>query len=179
VRMRAMYLSAIVIALSALVLAGCSRTQGASSSPSSQPSQPAQSTPQGTQPQSETSATTHQPAQQPTQSAPAAPKLVIKDTKVGKGKAAKAGDTVVVEYTGWLADGTKFDASADHGGTFTFPLGAGQVIPGWDQGVVGMKVGGVRMLTIPPELGYGAEGAGSTIPPNSTLLFQIKLVKIQ
>lgn len=169
---RTMYLSAAaLLVVTALVVAGCSKSQSSSSAQSSQSSQPAQSAPQTTAPAQEQT-------QQPAQSAPVT-KLEIKDTKVGKGTAAKAGDTVVVEYTGWLADGTKFDSSADHGGTYSFPLGGGQVIKGWDQGVVGMKVGGVRVLTIPPDLAYGAQGAGGVIPPDATLTFQVKLVKIQ
>jgi peptidylprolyl isomerase len=101
------------------------------------------------------------------------------DTKVGTGAAVKNGDTVTVEYTGWLANGTKFDASADHPGQpFSFQVGAGSVIPGWDQGLVGMKVGGQRRLIIPPAMGYGASGAGSTIPPNATLIFDVKIDKI-
>jgi FKBP-type peptidyl-prolyl cis-trans isomerase len=105
--------------------------------------------------------------------------LKIEDLKVGKGEAAKAGDTIVVNYTGWLTDGTQFDSSVGKA-PLTFPLGTGYVIPGWDQGVAGMKVGGVRKLTIPPDLAYGAAGAGNgAIPPNATLVFEIELLKIQ
>ena len=106
-------------------------------------------------------------------------KLVMKDLVVGKGAEAKAGDKVKVQYVGKLTNGTEFDASRKHGNDgFTFPLGAGRVIKGWDQGVAGMKVGGKRHLTIPPELGYGARGAGGSIPPNSTLEFDVELVEI-
>ncbi len=108
-----------------------------------------------------------------------APQVKIEDLKVGDGAEAKTGNTVTVIYTGTLENGTMFDASSLHGGTFDFPLGAGQVIQGWDQGVAGMKVGGYRRLTIPPELGYGAQGAGSTIPPNATLIFDIQLVAVK
>jgi len=105
--------------------------------------------------------------------------LKIEDTKVGTGAAAKAGDSVTVDYTGWLEDGTKFDSSKDAGKPFTFVLGAGEVIAGWDQGVAGMKVGGVRKLTVPSELGYGAAGAGGVIPPYATLVFEVELLSIQ
>jgi FKBP-type peptidyl-prolyl cis-trans isomerase len=104
--------------------------------------------------------------------------LLIQDEVVGTGPAAKAGDTVTVDYTGWLTDGTKFDSSLDRNEPFAFTLGAGRVIPGWDQGVAGMKVGGKRKLTIPPDLAYGAEGAGGVIPPNATLVFEVELLKI-
>ena len=101
--------------------------------------------------------------------------LNIEDSKVGTGAEAVAGKSVTVHYTGWLTNGTKFDSSKDHGQPFTFQLGAGQVIKGWDQGVAGMKVGGVRKLTIPPSLAYGANGAGGVIPPNATLVFEVEL----
>jgi FKBP-type peptidyl-prolyl cis-trans isomerase FkpA len=100
------------------------------------------------------------------------------DLKVGAGAEAKAGDTVEVHYTGWLLDGTKFDSSRDSNRPFRFKLGAGQVIKGWDEGVAGMKVGGKRKLTIPPELGYGRQGAGSVIPPGATLVFEVELLGI-
>ncbi|WP_422924593.1 FKBP-type peptidyl-prolyl cis-trans isomerase [Singulisphaera sp. PoT] len=102
----------------------------------------------------------------------------IKELKVGEGVEAKAGDTVSVHYTGKLTDGTKFDSSVDRGQPFTFGLGQGRVIRGWDVGVAGMKVGGRRELTIPPEEGYGARGAGGVIPPNATLVFEVEMIKI-
>ncbi|MFY2559624.1 FKBP-type peptidyl-prolyl cis-trans isomerase [Corallococcus terminator] len=106
--------------------------------------------------------------------------LGIEDVKVGTGTEATAGKSVTVHYVGTLTNGTKFDASRDHGDKgFTFKLGAGQVIQGWDQGVAGMKIGGVRKLTIPPELGYGARGAGGVIPPNATLLFEVELLEVR
>ncbi|HEX4336567.1 MAG TPA: FKBP-type peptidyl-prolyl cis-trans isomerase [Polyangiaceae bacterium] len=104
--------------------------------------------------------------------------LVKEDIKVGTGPAAKTGDHVSVHYTGTLTDGTKFDSSLDRNEPFDFGLGAGQVIKGWDQGVVGMKKGGKRKLTIPSELGYGASGSPPKIPPNATLIFDIELLSI-
>lgn len=113
-------------------------------------------------------------------------KLTVIDGKVGSGAEAKPGMTVQVLYTGWLYDdrakdkhGTKFDSTDDHGGQpFSFPLGQGQVIKGWDQGVAGMRVGGERTLLIPAELGYGARGASDVIPPNTSLVFDVKLVGV-
>ena len=106
--------------------------------------------------------------------------LQITDVKIGTGEVAQAGDTVTVSYVGSFPDGNVFDASANHGGSFSFVLGAGQVIPGWDKGVSGMKVGGERKLVVPPALGYGASGTpGGPIPPNATLDFDITLLKVQ
>jgi FKBP-type peptidyl-prolyl cis-trans isomerase FkpA len=104
--------------------------------------------------------------------------LVIDDIKEGNGAAAAAGQSVTVHYTGWLTDGRKFDSSKDRNDPFVFPLGRGHVIKGWDEGVQGMRVGGVRKLTIPPELGYGARGAGGVIPPNATLVFEVELLGV-
>ena len=101
------------------------------------------------------------------------------DLLAGNGKVAKSGDIAVVHYTGWLKDGTKFDSSRDRGKPFQFSLGAGRVIKGWDEGVVGMKIGGARQLIIPPELGYGARGAGRAIPPNATLTFEVELLDLR
>lgn len=107
--------------------------------------------------------------------------LKIETTKQGTGESVvKEGDTISVQYTGKLTDGTKFDSSLDHGGQpFSFKVGAGEVIKGWDQGFLGAKVGEKRTLTIPPSLGYGATGAGGVIPPNATLIFDVEVVSIQ
>jgi peptidylprolyl isomerase len=109
--------------------------------------------------------------------------LKYTDIKVGDGAVATAGKKVSVHYTGWLsnngAKGAKFDSSVDRGKPFEFTLGAHQVIAGWDEGVAGMKVGGERTLIIPPELGYGARGAGGVIPPNATLIFDVQLLAVQ
>ena len=104
--------------------------------------------------------------------------LTIDDLVVGDGAVAAAGQQVKVHYTGWLTDGTKFDSSKDRNDPFVFPLGAGRVIKGWDEGVQGMKIGGKRKLTIPPALGYGARGAGGVIPPNATLVFEVELLGV-
>jgi FKBP-type peptidyl-prolyl cis-trans isomerase FkpA len=104
--------------------------------------------------------------------------LIYEDLAEGEGSPAKAGQMVSVHYTGWLTDGTKFDSSKDRNTPFVFPLGAGHVIRGWDEGVQGMKVGGTRKLTIPSQLGYGARGAGGVIPPNATLVFEVELLEI-
>jgi peptidylprolyl isomerase len=108
--------------------------------------------------------------------------LKYTDSTVGTGAEATPGHKVTVNYTGWLDEhgnkGKKFDSSFDHGQPFAFTLGAHQVIPGWDEGVAGMKVGGKRTLVIPPALGYGARGAGGVIPPNATLIFDVELLKV-
>lgn len=101
------------------------------------------------------------------------------DLKAGQGEEAKAGKVVEVHYTGWLENGTKFDSSVDRKRPFTFRLGAGDVIKGWDEGVAGMKAGGKRRLVIPPDLGYGKRGAGEVIPPGATLIFEVELLGVR
>lgn len=105
--------------------------------------------------------------------------LKIEELIPGTGVEATAGKRVTVHYTGWLTSGTKFDSSKDRGNPFSFGLGRGEVIAGWDKGVAGMKVGGTRKLTIPPQLGYGARGAGGVIPPNATLVFEVELLNVE
>jgi len=130
------------------------------------------------------------PTSEPTEGAPMADtgvnQLQMVDTKVGTGAEAVSGRVVRVHYTGWLFDaakadkrGDKFDSSKDRNDPFEFPLGGGQVIPGWDKGFAGMKVGGTRVLTIPPAIGYGARGAGGVIPPNATLVFEVELLEVK
>jgi len=111
--------------------------------------------------------------------------LVINDLVTGEGTEATPGKTIEVHYTGWLFQpdhedykGRKFDSSVDRGETFSFRLGAGNVIQGWDEGFAGMKIGGMRRLTIPPEMGYGARGAGNVIPPHATLVFDVELIGV-
>jgi len=104
--------------------------------------------------------------------------LIIEELAVGGGDTATAGQQVSVHYTGWLTDGTKFDSSKDRREPFEFQLGGRQVIAGWDEGVQGMRIGGTRKLTIPPQLGYGVRGAGGVIPPNATLVFEVELLAI-
>ncbi|MFM9163039.1 MAG: FKBP-type peptidyl-prolyl cis-trans isomerase [Methylocystis sp.] len=109
--------------------------------------------------------------------------LKIIDNKIGSGASPKIGQTCVMHYTGWLyingAKGKKFDSSRDRGEPFEFAIGQGKVIPGWDEGIETMKVGGKRTLIIPPQLGYGAAGAGASIPPNSTLIFDVELLDVK
>lgn len=105
--------------------------------------------------------------------------LRITDVAVGVGDAAQNGQTAVVHYTGWLMNGTKFDSSKDRAEPFDFPIGKGSVIKGWDEGVKGMRVGGTRVLVVPPDLGYGHRGAGGVIPANATLKFEVELLELR
>jgi len=104
--------------------------------------------------------------------------LIIEDLVVGQGAAVVSGQRVTVHYAGWLADGKQFDSSKEKNDPFDFALGNSEVIPGWEEGLPGMKVGGMRRLTIPPQLAYGADGAGDTIPPHATLTFQVELLAV-
>jgi peptidylprolyl isomerase len=123
-------------------------------------------------------ASTSSPAKVNGQPTTSASGLQYWDIVVGTGATAAPGNMVKVHYSGFLTNGQKFDSSRDRGEPFSFPLGAGQVIKGWDEGVAGMKVGGQRQLRIPPELGYGAAGAGGAIPPNATLIFDVELLEV-
>ena len=105
--------------------------------------------------------------------------LLIEDLVEGTGLSPKKGQNCTVHYTGWLTNGTKFDSSVDRQEPLTFPIGMGRVIKGWDEGVLTMKVGGKRKLTIPPEMAYGTRGAGNVIPPNATLIFEVELLSIE
>ncbi len=132
--------------------------------------------PAGTSPQAMNDGSTGAAASLPTE----LPKVLTgHDEVVGTGAEAVAGKSVTVHYVGMLPDGTVFDASKNHGQPFTFTLGAGQVIKGWDQGVAGMKVGGKRKLIIPPDMAYGSQGAGGVIPPNATLIFEVELLDVK
>ena len=157
-----------------LVLAVAFALVGCGSDAETTTSEPAVEQPATEQPAAEATSTEATPGQ-----AEDVTELKIEDVKVGTGAVAKAGTAVTVHYTGWLTDGTKFDSSVDSGQPFTFNLGAGEVIPGWDQGVAGMKVGGIRKLTIPPDLAYGDAGAGGVIPAGATLVFRVELLGVQ
>jgi len=154
-------LALAVVALAVISAAGCAaEPQTTTPAPQSQP--PAAEQPAAEAPQTEADVT----------------ELKIEDLVAGTGAEAKKGDAVTVHYTGWLTDGTKFDSSLDSGQPFTFVIGQGRVIAGWDEGVAGMKVGGKRKLIIPPDMGYGAQGAGGVIPPNATLVFEVELLEV-
>jgi len=165
------------LALAALIaVTGCQQQSGSSSASTS-----STTTSTGT---AAAPAPAPAPATQPPADASGAKEVTMPsglkyvDMTVGDGTLAESGKTVSVHYTGWLTDGTKFDSSVDRGQPFSFTLGAGQVIRGWDEGVAGMRVGGKRKLTIPSDLGYGSRGAGGVIPPNATLVFDVELLGV-
>ena len=159
-------------AIACLALAGCRQTSTAQEASSST------TTSASTQPGGAT-ATTSGATQGQERTLPGG--LVVIDLKVGDGTMAEPGRTVSVHYTGWLVDGTKFDSSLDRGTPITFPLGADppRVIRGWEEGVKGMRVGGKRKLTIPPEMAYGEQGRPPVIPPNAVLVFEVELVDVK
>lgn len=167
------------LALSAvLALTGCAAATAPAGKPAATPPPPA-SGPAGT------TAPAGSPAlAEPV--APAAPAMVTlpsglqyQDLRVGDGNIAETGLTVLVHYNGWLTNGRKFDSSVDRGQPYQFKLGAGRVIRGWDEGIPGMRIGGRRKLIVPASLGFGAQGSGSTIPPNATLVFEIDLLDLR
>jgi FKBP-type peptidyl-prolyl cis-trans isomerase FkpA len=160
----------VVIAAALLLFSGCERRV-----PEPEPVPKSEPAPTPDKQNLAGQATTPAPAA----SAPKVSELVKKDLKPGKGAAAKSGDTVRVHYTGTLLDGTKFDSSLDRGDPFEFTLGKGEVIKGWDEGVVGMKAGGKRKLTIPSEMAYGKRGSPPKIPPDAPLQFEIELIEIR
>jgi FKBP-type peptidyl-prolyl cis-trans isomerase len=172
-------------ALTVIVLAGCQQSSTESAAPASTGSTTtgaAQGTSGTTSTTNTKTTTTSSSATSVTTSSqeitmPSG--LKYEELKVGDGAVAETGTTVSVHYTGWLTNGTKFDSSLDRGQPFSFRLGTGQVIRGWDEGVKGMRVGGKRKLTIPPDLGYGEAGAGGVIPPNATLLFEVELLGVR
>jgi FKBP-type peptidyl-prolyl cis-trans isomerase len=156
-----MKLTLLIVAASALCIAG-----GAIAQDKSPKKKPVQKIAKGTKPAKAAKGKT----------VTTASGLKYEDLVVGTGASPKSGDTVSVHYTGWLTDGKKFDSSKDRGQPFQFPIGQGRVIKGWDEGVMTMKIGGKRKLTIPASLGYGERGAGGVIPPNATLVFEVELL---
>ncbi|HMW01461.1 MAG TPA: FKBP-type peptidyl-prolyl cis-trans isomerase [Acidobacteriota bacterium] len=169
-----------VVGLIAVVLVGLYMTSGPKPAPAAAPT--AATTPPAqpaTPPKNEIVSLPANKEPEPTTPTPAVKELKIEDVAVGKGAAAKTGQEVTVHYTGTLLNGTKFDSSRDGGKPYTFTLGAGTVIKGWDQGIVGMKAGGKRKLTIPADLAYGSSGRPPVIPPDSPLLFDVELVSVK
>lgn len=167
-----------IILLSIGLLAGCSKKKS-EQAPATQPSEKTSEQSQPAQ-EGKMDVNTNKPHQIPESDFVTTPSgLKYADLVVGSGEQPKTGDVVVVHYTGWLTDGTRFDSSVLRGQPFKFPLGMHRVIPGWDEGLSTMKVGGVRQLVIPPQLAYGDRGAGGVIPPNATLIFEVKLLGIE
>lgn len=165
-RLRAASRTAMVIAVAlfaAFALAGCG------SQPEAPPQESVEPAPEQSTSQESTKGSVYEDVTE----------LKIEDTEVGTGAEAKSGDKVSVHYSGFLTDGSPFDSSLASGQPFEFTLGAGEVISGWDQGVAGMKVGGKRLLTIPPDMAYGDQGAGGVIPPGATLVFEVELLEIK
>lgn len=173
-----------LLSLIALMLLAVALAAGCAAEPQTATEEPAQTTPEVTEPAAEPetseepATTSDAPAEFPEELAKDVTKLKTEDLKVGDGEEAKEGSLATVHYTGWLTDGTKFDSSLDSGQPFQFKIGEGKVIPGWETGVAGMKEGGTRVLVIPPDQGYGAQGAGGVIPPNATLVFEVRLVSV-
>ena len=171
----------VTMVLISFMLIGCS------SAPKTEETQPAaQPAPTAQAPEPAKAPAESPTPEAATKTAPAGPKTIAtssglkyQDLVVGKGSLPTAGKRVRVHYTGWLTDGTKFDSSVDRNTPFDFALGRGEVIPGWDEGVASMRVGGKRKLTIPPQLAYGSRGAGGVIPPNATLVFEVELLAVQ
>ena len=172
-RLKSRLKSVLFPILMAAAVAGCGYSGGQKAQPSSETSAKAAPAAGAAAPSGATT----------TNGAPQMHKLAsglqYTDDVVGNGKMADPGVTAAVHYTGWLMDGTKFDSSKDRGQPFSFTLGAGQVIKGWDEGVKGMRIGGKRTLIIPPDMGYGAAGAGGVIPPNATLKFEVELLDVR
>ncbi len=161
---------ALLLGVSLVFMVGCADS-GAKAAPKTTPNVAANVAPA---PATDGNAPGIPPLSGPIQSTPSGLRYI--DEQMGDGAPVHKGQTVSVHYTGWLTNGSKFDSSRDRGQPFAFPLGAGRVIKGWDEGVATMRIGGKRRLIIPPPLGYGAQGAGASIPPNSTLLFDVELL---
>lgn len=172
---------ALAAAMAVLAVCGCGGQEEETTAPVEQlpPSQSTIESPQAAEEENPVDAARRLGTPTENEAARMESGLTYIDVKVGEGAEAKAGQAVSVHYTGWLVNGTKFDSSVDRGQPFKFPLGAGRVIKGWDEGVAGMKIGGVRKLIIPAELGYGSRGAGGVIPPNATLIFEVELLGVE